>query len=173
LLIAALLLLSGVRSHSLGHDKPWWGGLYVGTAGFSRQSGLPDSEYLSFGVFVEPLDIRMFNPALFLGTITAIAPPQPQGLRYQLTGELTLFDLPAATLSKFFFENLCWSPGLAVECLLSRDLGSSAWALLLSPLRIRTGDGLFTVCALQLFIEPPFAFGGWGIVLFRTALFIW
>jgi hypothetical protein len=173
ILIAVLLLLSVLQCRALGQNKSWWGGFYIGTAGFSRQSGLPDAEYLSFGLFAEPLDFRLFNPALFLGIITAIAPPQSDGLYYQLTGELTVFDLPTAALSKVFFESLCWSPGLAFECLLSRDLRDSAWTLLLSPLRVRAGDGVFTVCALQLFIEPPFAFGGWGIVLFRTALFIW
>ena len=111
--------------------------------------------------------------ALFMGIITPIAPPHSGGLHYQLTGELTLFDLPAAILGKVFFESLCWSPGLAAECLLSRDLRAGTWTLLLSPFRIRAGDGVFALCALQLFIENPLAIRGWGIVLFKAALFVW
>ena len=46
LLIVFVLFLTGAQGHGLGQDKPWWGGLYLGAAGYSEQSGLPASEYL-------------------------------------------------------------------------------------------------------------------------------
>jgi hypothetical protein len=172
ILLVLVLLLPAGRSEALGARKPWWTGLYAGTCGFSEATGLPEAEYLATGIFIEPLSIRLLNPALFCGILLPIAPFQVEGVRFQFGGELTLVDLQARALKDYFYNTICFSPALGAEYLLSPDLRSASFDLSISPLRFRAGDGVFTVCSLHLFLDQGPRFGGWGLMLFKAALFL-
>ena len=172
LLVVLLLLVPVGRGEALGAKKSWWIGLYAESCGFSEATRLPEAEYLATGVFCEPFSIRVFNPALFCGILLPIAPFQGEGVRFQLGGELTLIDLPAEALQDFFYNTICLSPALGAECLLKPDLSSALFDVIISPLRFRAGDGVFTLCSLHLFLEPGPRFGGWGFMLFKAALYL-
>ena len=171
-LAAALLVLPAARAPGLGTEKPWLGGVYAGTCGFSEPTGLPAAEYLAVGLFLEPFSLPALNLAAGGGFLLPLAPWGVDGVRLQLMGDLTIVDVPAPGLERIFYNSLCWSPGVGAELLVSLDFATASFALLVSPLRFRAGDGVFTLCSAHLFLEPGPALAGWGLTLFQASLFI-
>ena len=172
LLLLAVLLFPAASGRSLGQESPWWAGLYAESCGFSERTGLPAAEYLAFGAFIEPLSLPLLNPSLYCGLLLPVAPFRDGGTRYQIAGELTLFDLEVRALERCFYTSLCWSPALGTELLVEPDFHDFSFTLLLAPLRVRAADALISVGSVQLFMEPGFRLRGWGFALFKTAVFL-
>jgi hypothetical protein len=172
-LLALVSLFTSPSAESLGTEKPWFGGLYAGTCGFSESTGLPAAEYCSVGLFIEPLSLPAFNPALHAGVLLPITPWDKRGVRWQLGGELSIFDLPAPRLKHLFYNEINWSPGTGAEALANLDFSAASVNVLIAPLRFRAGDGVFSLCTAHLVFDPAKGFAGWGITLFRAALFLW
>jgi hypothetical protein len=174
--IMLLLLLSLFfpvsESCALGADKPWFGGLYAGFCGFSEQTGLAAAEYLSAGLFAEPLNISVLNPALFLGILVPLSPANSGGMHVQVGGELTIVDLPVSFLKNRFYIASCWSPGVGAQCLFAFDHRTSSFSVLIAPFRVRVGDGVFSFGSIELFIAEGTGLQGWGFTLFKAALFL-
>ena len=171
--LALASLFAPPPAEPLGAEKPWFGGLYAGTCGFSESTGLPAAEYWSIGLFVEPLSLPALNPALHAGILLPISPWDKTGVRWQLGGEISIFDLPVPGLKHLFYNEIHWSPGTGAEALASIDFSTVSVAVLIAPLRFRAGDGVFSICTGHLVIDPAEGFAGWGITLFRAALFLW
>ena len=174
--VTLLLLLSlffpANEISALGADKPWFGGLYTGFCGFSEQTGLPEAEYLAAGLFAEPLSIPVLNPALLCGVLLPLSPADIYGMRVQVAGELTIVDLPVSLLKKRFYITSCWSPGVGAHYLFTFDRRTSAFSVLIAPLRFRVGDGVFTFGSIELFLFRGAESQGWGFTLFKAALFL-
>ena len=172
MMIVIILLFPAVKSGALGTEKPWWIGIYAGTCGFSENTGLPEAEYLSAGIFVEPLSVHVFNPALKCGVIFPVAPCRKEGVLFQFGGELTLVDIPSSVLRDRFYAAMCISPAVGADYLVSTDFQSVSFDVSIAPLRFRAGDGVLTLCSLHVFIIESPGFEGWGLVLFEAALFL-
>jgi hypothetical protein len=172
LLLLLSLLVSVKELSAVGADKPWFGGVYTGFCGFSKQTGLPAAEYLAIGLFAEPLSIPVLNPALFCGVLFPVAPPNTDGMRVQIAGELTIFDLPVSFLKNRFYITSSWSPGVGAQYLFAFDHRPSSFSALIAPFRVRVGDGVFTICSIELFLARGVGLQGWGFTLFKTSLFL-
>jgi hypothetical protein len=166
------LLLPAPWGHGVGAQKPWLAGVYAGFCGFSPATGLPAAAYLATGLFGEPLAIPVLNPALSCGLLLPVAPPVGEGFRLQFAGELTLVDLPAAVVKRRFYVSTCYSPALGVQYLFHPVVRAGSFSVVLSPLRFRAADGVFAFCSFQLFLAEDAQPAGWGVTLFRAALFL-
>ena len=166
------LLVGAVPANPLGVEKPWFGGVYTSFRGFSEQTGLPAAEYLTVGLFAEPLAIHVLNPALGIGLLVPLSPATDGGLRLQLALDLTLVDIPVSFLKNRFYLSSSWSPGLEAECLVPFDFATACFTLVVSPLRARTGDGMFTIASVALLLDQEARLQGWGITLFKASLFL-
>ncbi|MBN1836274.1 MAG: hypothetical protein JW820_10515, partial [Spirochaetales bacterium] len=122
--ILTVLIVSAVPAAALGPEKPWFGGVYSGFSGFSSQTGLPAAEYLSVGLFAEPLAVPVLNPALGVGVLLPFSPCTEGALRLQFILDLTLADVPVSFLQKRFYLASRWSPGLSAECLVPFDFAT-------------------------------------------------
>ena len=145
----------------------------AGAGGFSGDTGLPAAEYWSAGLFLEPLSLPVLNPALHAGVLLPISNWDRRGVRWQLGGELSVVEVPAPLLKPLFYNEINWSPGTGVEALVLPDFSAATAAVLIAPLRFRAGDGVFSLCAAYLLFELSEGYVGWGITLFRAALFLW
>ena len=173
MLVLLLCLFSPANeTFALGAQKPWFGGLYTGFCGFSGQTGLPAAEYLVAGLFAEPLNLPVLNPALFCGALVPLSPANTGGMGIQVAGELTVVDLPISSVKNRFYISGCWSPGVGAEYLFIFEHRSSAISLLVAPLRYRVGDGVFTFGSIELFLSDGVELQGWGFTLFKAALFL-
>jgi hypothetical protein len=166
------LVLAAAPVRALGAEKPWFGGVYSGFSGYSEATGLPAAEYMAFGLFAEPLAIAFLNPALHCGLMFPLSPATSGGLHLQVALDLTIADIPAAFLKRRFYLTSRWSPGVGAECLVPIDFADAHFALLVSPLRVRAGDGTFTIASVELFLDREARFQGWGITLFKASLFL-
>lgn len=171
-LLALLALLSAANAGALGPRKPWFGGVYAGFCGFSEPTDLPAAAYLEAGVFVEPFAARFLNPALSCGLLLPVSPPEPEGLRLQLGAELSLLDLPAPLIKRRFYSSGAFSPAVGGEYLLHPGTGAQSFAVVFSPLRFRVADAVFSLGSLRLFLGERGRPAGWGLTLFRAALFV-
>lgn len=172
LLLFLSLFIPANESCALGAEKPWFGGLYTGFCGFSEQTGLPAAEYLAVGLFAEPLNNPVLNPALLCGVLIPLSPANTGGMRVQVAGELTIFDLPVSFLKDRFYITSCWSPGVGAEYLFYFNSSTSSFSVLIAPFRFRVGDGVFTFGSIELFLSVGVELRGWGFTLFKTALFL-
>jgi hypothetical protein len=172
LLLLLCLFFPADETCALGAEKPWFGGLYTGFCGFSEQTGPPAGEYLTAGLFAEPLNIPVLNPALLCGVLIPLSPANTGGMRVQVAAELTIVDLPVSFLKNRFYITSCFSPGVGAQYLFALDYSTSAFSVLIAPLRIRVGDGVFTVGSIELFLEEGTGARGWGFTLFKAALFL-
>jgi hypothetical protein len=172
LLLLLCLFFPANETCALGAEKPWFGGLYTGFCGFSEQTGLPAGEYLAAGLFAEPINIPALNPALLCGVLIPLSPANTGGMRVQVAGELTIVDLPVSFLKNRFYISSDWSPGVGAHYLFTFDSRASWFSVLIAPLRFRTGDAVFTVGSIELFIAANAGLQGWGFTLFKAALFL-
>jgi len=172
LLLLLSLFFSVNETSALGAEKPWFGGLYTGFCGFSEKTGLPAAEYLAAGLFAEPLSIPVLNPALLCGVLLPMSPADIGGMRVQVAGELTIVDLPVSFLKKRFYITSCWSPGVGAHYQFTFHQRTSAFSVLIAPLRFRVGDGVFTFGSIELFLFRGAELQGWGFTLFKAALFL-
>lgn len=172
LMLSLSLLFSVNEARALGAEKPWFGGLYTGFCGFSEQTELPAAEYLAAGLFAEPLSIPVLNPALLCGVLIPLSPADIDGMRVQVAGELTIVDLPVSFLKNRFYITGCWSPGVGAQYQFTFDRRTSAFSVLIAPLRFRAGDGIFTFGSIELFLFRGVELQGWGFTLFKAALFL-
>lgn len=173
-LVLLALLLPAAESRGAGGagaEKPWLAGLYAGACGFSPRTAPPAAEYLAAGLFAEPLPVRRLNPLLSAGLLLPIAPFRPDAIYWQVGGELALFDLPIAGLKRRFYSSACWSPAAGAGWLSGPRLRPGAFSLLLAPLRLRAADGLFSFGELQVFLAEGARPDGWGLTLFKAAVF--
>jgi len=171
--LALLVFLAcAAPAGALGADKPWFGGVYGAFRGFSADSGLPAAEYLTLGLFAEPLAINVLNPALGVGLLLPLSPAGSGALALHAVLDLTVIDLPTALFRNRFYLSSCWSPGVAVECLVPLDFASARVGLCAAPLRARLGDAVFAVASVQLLFGPEARLQGWGITLFKASLFL-
>jgi hypothetical protein len=167
-----VLLVPGAAAGGLGPAKPWYGGMYVQTSGYSESTGLPAASWFGAGVFFEPLDIPVLNPLLAAGLVLPVAPCRASATRLELTGELTLFDSRLPLLAWVSYAALRWSPAVGLDFQLSLADGESSWSLLAFPVRIRAGDAIFTLGGVQLFFQGRDPWEAWGVVLFKAMLFL-
>jgi len=156
---------------ALGQDKPWFGGIYTQSSGYSTETGLPAAAWFGAGLFLEPFGFRALNPALAAGVLLPVSPFQAQAARLQVSAWLSLYDFELPLLKRTFYAALRWSPAVGAEYQLGLAHGDMSWALLAAPLRIRAGAAVVTLGEIQLFLrpEPP---QGWGVGLFQAMLFL-
>lgn len=172
LLLFFCLFFPATETRALGAQKPWFGGLYTGFCGFSEKTGLPAAEYLAAGLFAEPLNIPVLNPALFCGVLIPLSPANIGGMRVQVAGELSIVEFPVSFLKNRFYITSCFSPGVGAHYLFALDYSTSAFSVLIAPLRVRVGDGVFTIGSIELFLAEGTGVRGWGFTLFKAALFL-
>jgi len=166
------LLLPAAGGHGAGGQKPWLAGMYAEFCGFSPGTGLPAATYLAAGLFGEPLALPVLNPALSCGLLLPVAPPASEGIRLQIAGELTIVDLPAAFVKRRFYISGCFSPALGAQYLFQPETRAGSFSVVFSPLRFRAADAVFSFCSFQLFLAESAQPAGWGLTLFRAALFL-
>jgi len=170
-LFLTFLLWAAPAGRCLGEAKPWTGGMFMESCGFADAAFLPAAGCLSVGLFLEPLALPAFNPAVFAGMLLPVAPWQADALALRAGLELTLFDARLPWLYRTFYAALRWSPALGAGLLYRLDGSGLRFTLSASPLRIRAGDAVFTLCSPELLLDEQGRPQGWGAVLFQAALF--
>jgi hypothetical protein len=172
LLLLPLLLWAAPPARCLGEVKPWNGGFFVESCGFAEAAFLPPAACLSAGLFLEPLALPAGNPAVFAGILLPVAPCQAEDLTLRAGLALTLFDARLPWLLRTFYAALRWSPALGAGLLYRLDSAGLRFSLAASPLRLRAGDAIFTLCSPELLLDQRGGTRGWGLVLFQAALFL-
>ena len=171
-LLLPLLLWAAPPARCLGETWPWGGGLFVESCGFAEAAFLPPAACLSAGLFLEPLALPAGNPAVFAGILLPVAPGQTGDLTLRAGLALTLFDARLPWLLRTFYAALRWSPAIGAGLLYRLDGAGLRFTLAASPLRLRAGDAIFTLCAPDLLLDQQAGTRGWGLVLFQAALFL-
>jgi hypothetical protein len=171
-LFLTLLLLCAPPGRCLGEAKPWTGGFFVESGGYAEPSFLPPASCLGAGLFLEPLALRALNPALFAGVLFPVAPCQADVVALRAGLAMTLFDARLSWLQRTFYAALAWSPAFGAGLLYRPDGSSLRFALAASPLRLRAGDAVFTLCSPELLLDDRGSPRGWGLVLLQAALFL-
>jgi hypothetical protein len=171
--LLALLLWAAPPARCLGGEaRPWTGGLFVESCGFAEAAFLPPAACLSAGLFLEPLALRAVNPAVFVGILVPAAPCQGENLALRTGLALTLFDARLPWLLRTFYAALRWSPAIGAGLLYRLDGSGLRFTVAASPLRLRAGDAIFTLCSPELLLDEQAGIRGWGLVLFQAALFL-
>ena len=171
-LLLTFLLWAATPGRCLGEAKPWTGGMFAESCGFADAALLPAAGCLSGGLFLEPLAFPAFNPAIFAGMLLPVAPFQADALCLRAGLALTLFDARLPWLRRTFYAALRWSPALGAGLLYRLDGSGLRFTLAASPLRVRAGDAVFTLCSPELLLDEQGRSQGWGAVLFQAALFL-
>ena len=146
--------------------------MFVESCGFAEASFLPAAACLGAGLFLEPFALPAFNPAVFAGMLLPVAPYQADAFCLRAGLALTLFDARLPWLRRTFYAALRWSPALGAGLLCRLDGSGLRFTLAASPLRLRAGDAVFTLCGLELLLDEQGRPQGWGAVLFQAALFL-
>jgi hypothetical protein len=172
-LLLSLLLWAAPFGRCLGEAKPWAGGFFAESGGYAEPSFLPSATCLSAGLFLEPLALPALNPAVSAGILLPVAPYQADALVLRANLALTLFDARLSWLRRTFYAALAWSPAVGAGLLYRLDGSVFRFTLSASPLRLRAGDAVFTLCSPELLLDPQGSPRGWGLGLFQAALFLY
>jgi hypothetical protein len=172
-LFLAILIAAPSNGRCLGQAKPWTGGFFLESSGYADTAFLPAASCLGAGLFLEPLALPTLNPCLLTGILLPVAPCRRDAMAVRSALALTLFDARLSWLRRTFYASLAWSPALEAGLLYRADGSALRFTLAASPLRLRAGDGLFTLGSLGLLLDEQGSPRGWGLVLFQAALFLY
>jgi len=108
--LGPLVCLSG-----LGQNKPWFGGMYTQTSGYSAETGLPAAAWFGAGLFIEPLSFQPSTPPFSAGLLLPAAPLQASAARLQISAALTVYDFELPLLKTHLLRRPALEPAVGLN----------------------------------------------------------
>ena len=171
LLVLIFLLPAAAAAETSG----WIGGFSLCSEGFISETLYSDAEYAGINLYVEPWSFPFLTPSLSAGVLVAAAPFDLQQGFLSAELDLELFDMKKHPFRRLIDLDNSYCPSAGVRMLMpfsNLRLDESYVAVTVSPFRLKTGSGRFSILALSYFTESDLSFAGWGLRLFDIRLFI-
>jgi len=151
----------------------WISGFSVSSEGFSGSENFNDSEYVGVSLYVEPWCFPFLTPSLSAGVMIAAAPLDFSASLLTAELGLELFSIEEHPFQWAVDMDSHYSPLLSARLLVPvAALDAPYWSLCLSPFRLKTGSGRYSLMSAFIVGDSSLAYSGWGIKLFDIRLFI-
>jgi hypothetical protein len=146
-------------------DKPRLAGLSVSSEGFSSDSRLRPAEWISYSLFLDPLQLPVFNPALHIGLLFPLFPFAAGEAFINAEADITLFTGPVF-YAPIFGAYSAYAPALQAAVLIPVDSSQLLYSISFSPLRFKSGDASFGFFQTGFLFDSCLKYSGWRLALF-------
>lgn len=172
ILIFLILLIPSVLS---AETSGWLGGFSISSEGFISDTIHSDAEYIGISLYVEPWNFSVLSPSLSAGVLIPAVPFEVE--RGYLSGEfaLELFSLQPHPFSWVIDLENSYCPTIGIRALMPFDdpgIDSINLGATVSPFRLKTGSGRYSIFSLAYLFESDLSHIGWGLRLFDFRLFL-
>jgi hypothetical protein len=153
----------------------WTAGFSIASEGFISEIISNESEYVGLNLFVEPWNFKFLTPSFSAGVIIPAAPLDiASGM---ITAELgaELFALMRHPFSGLLDLENAYCPLVSFRIMAPfAGFAPESWYLsaVLSPFRLKTGSGRFSIMSLAYIASSDLSYAGWGLRLFDIRLFL-
>ena len=170
-----LILIFLLPAAAVAETSGWLGGFSLSSEGFISDTIYGDAEYVGLSLYLEPWTFPVLTPSLAAGAMVAAAPFELQQGFLSAEFSLELFDLKKHPFRWIIDLENSYCPTAGIRLLMpfsAMQLDSSYVSVSLSPFRLKTGSGRFSILSLSYFVESDLSFAGWGLRLFDIRLFL-
>ncbi len=172
ILIAAVLLFVSAAA-GFGETSGWTAGFQISSEGFTEGFSFEDSEYVGIELFLEPWSFDFLTPALNTGFLLPVSSTMFADSVYKAEISLELFALKKHIFKNFIDLENRWAPLISGGIMFPV---SNPDQLLLnlgvSPFRLKTGSGRYSILALDVVTDTAFSGVAFGIKIFDFRLFL-
>ena len=170
-----IILLFVLPVCSWAETSGWFGGFGISSEGFISDGVFNEAEYTGINLYAEPWTFPLLTPSFSAGVLLPLVPFEPSaGL---VTAELgfELFSLNRHPFSWAIDLENAWCPLLSLRLLHpfeTPSVESLYLSAVLSPFRLKTGSGRFSLLSLAYVTDTRFSYAGWGIRVFDFRLYL-
>ena len=172
--VIAVLSLACLAAVAVAEPKPvWLGGTIIASRGFSADTGFAAGEYLEIGAFLDPMQAPAFDPILSMTVLLPLFPFDPSKALVGANLDLVLMSLKRHPFSGVVDQanRFCPSIGASWYFRPGSPLADGWLFLTAYPLRLRTGDALYSLLAPEWLLRGGSESMGWGLRVFEFAYF--
>lgn len=171
-LTAAVLLFVSAEA-AFGETSGWTTGFQISSEGFTEGYGFVDSEYVGMELFLEPWSFDFLTPALNTGFLLPVSSSMFADSVFKAEISLELFALKKHIFRNFIDLENRWAPLISGGIMLPvSDTDNLLLNLGVSPFRLKTGAGRYSILALDAVTDTGFSGVAFGIKIFDFRLFL-